>query len=244
MLPCNGPSTVQPRHAPTDEIFLPNCGTPSHDLARTIHSTMPQVIKRFSRLSALDLVARCLFIEARLQGNAAFLSLAAALLVVATKRKNLEAAITAAADGGRTVVALREKYRRELKLELDKLAAGVASIAGDDEALILGAGFFVRNTSRSTEGIPMPLKLRARISEHTGEARLDWGLTQGASIYAIEHNGVSPDDASAWKHVVETTRIKHVISGLASATVHWFRVRAIGTQGRSPWSDVAYTLVR
>ena len=230
--------------APIDETFLPTAVPPGTPWPRTIPPIMSQVIKRFSRLSALDLVARCLFIEARLQGNAPFLSLAPALLVVVAKRKALEDAITAAADGGRTVVAFREKRRRELKLELDKLAAAVASIAGDDEALILGAGFFLRNGARSTEGIPMPLKLRARISEHTGEARLDWGSTLGASIYAIEHNGVSPDDASAWKHVVETTRIKHVIPGLASATVHWFRVRAIGTQGRSPWSDVAYTLVR
>ena len=37
------------------------------------------------------------------------------------------------------MVAVRQKAMRELKLELDKLAAGVASIAGDDEALILGA---------------------------------------------------------------------------------------------------------
>ena len=229
------------RHWPTTFFIQPR--NPRVDLGRTIPTDM-KLIKRFSRLSPLELVARSLFIEARLEGNTPFTSLAPALLVVVAKREALNDAITAADDGGRTVVALRQKAMRELKLELDKLAAGVASIAGDDEALILGAGFYLRSNARSMEGIPMPLKLRARISEHTGEARLDWATTPGASIYVIEHNGVSPDDASAWKQVEETTRIKHVVPGLASAKVHWFRVRAIGTKGRSPWSDVAHTLVR
>jgi hypothetical protein len=205
---------------------------------------MSKLIKRYSRLSARDLVLRSLFIEGRLQGNAVFATLAAMLLEVAAKREALEEAIVLAADGGRTAVALREQRRRELKEALDRLAGVVASIAGTDEELILSAGFYVRNSSRSAEGLAMPLKLRARISEHTGEARLDWATTRGASIYVIEHNGVSPDDASAWKQVGETTRIKHVVSGLASAQVHWFRVRAIGTPGRSPFSDVAHTLVR
>lgn len=187
---------------------------------------------------------RVLIIEARLQGNAAFTTLSALLLEVAEKRQALEEAITAASDGGRTAVALREMRKRELKEVVERLAGGVASIAGDDEELILSAGFFLRSSTRSSEGLPMPLKLRARISEHTGEARLDWATTRGASIYVIEHNGVSPDDAGAWRQVAETTRIKHVVSGLASAQVHWFRVRAIGTKGKSPWSDVAFTLVR
>lgn len=205
---------------------------------------MTYMVRRLSRLSAKDLLLRVLFIEARLQGNAAFATLSALLLEVAEKRQALEEAITAASDGGRTAVALREKRKRELKEVVERLAGGVASIAGDDEELILSAGFFLRSSTRSSEGLPMPLKLRARISDHIGEARLDWATTRGASIYVIEHNGVSPDDASAWKQVAETTRIKHVVSGLASAQVHWFRVRAIGTKGKSPWSDVAFTLVR
>lgn len=205
---------------------------------------MSKIIRRLSRLSAKDLLLRVLFIEARLQGNAAFATLSALLLEVAEKRQALEEAITAASDGGRTAVALREKRKRELKEVVERLAGGVASIAGEDEELILSAGFFLRSSTRSSEGLPMPLKLRARISDHIGEARLDWATTRGASIYVIEHNGVSPDDAGAWKQVAETTRIKHVVSGLASAQVHWFRVRAIGTKGKSPWSDVAFTLVR
>ena len=59
---------------------------------------MAKLIRRLSRLSAKDLLLRILFIEARLQGNAAFATLSALLLEVAEKRQALEEAITAAAD--------------------------------------------------------------------------------------------------------------------------------------------------
>ncbi|MCB0815744.1 MAG: fibronectin type III domain-containing protein, partial [Flavobacteriales bacterium] len=138
----------------------------------------------------------------------------------------------------------REQRRRDLKLALDALAGDVISQSADDPELILSAGFFVRKNSQSSAALPAPLKLRARISEQVGEALLDWGTTRGAAIYVVEHNGVSPDDESAWKQVAETTRIRQIVGGLASAKEHWFRVRAVGTTGRSPWSDVARTLVR
>jgi hypothetical protein len=205
---------------------------------------MSRLVKAIARLNAVQLVARSLFIEERLEDNPAFTTLSPSLAEIATKREALQQAITEAADGGRTVTAQREQRRRELKLALDALAGDVMSQAGDDAEKILGAGFFVRKNSRSLEGLPMPLKLRARISDHVGEARLDWATTKGAALYVVEHNGVSPDDASAWIQVAETTRIRQVVPGLTSAKIHWFRVRAIGTTGRSPWSDVAHTLVR
>lgn len=205
---------------------------------------MTKLVKAIARLNAVQLVARSLFIEERLTGNPAFPTLTPTLAEIATLREALQQAITDAADGGRTVRAKREQRRRALKLALDALAGDVISQAGDDAELILGAGFFVRTNSRSSEGLPAPLKLRARISDQVGDARLDWGTTRGAAIYVVEHNGTSPEDESAWKQVAETTRIRHTVSGLASAKEHWFRVRAIGTNGRSPWSDVARTLVR
>jgi hypothetical protein len=205
---------------------------------------MSRLVKAIARLNAVQLVVRSLFIEERLEDNPAFTTLSPSLAEIATKREALQQAITEAADGGRTVTAQREQRRRELKLALDALAGDVMSQAGDDAEKILGAGFFVRKNSRSLEGLPMPLKLRARISDHVGEARLDWATTKGAALYVVEHNGVSPDDASAWIQVAETTRIRQVVPGLTSAKIHWFRVRAIGTTGRSPWSDVAHTLVR
>ena len=210
----------------------------------TTHSPMTKLVKSIARLNAVQLVARSLFIEERLNNNAAFPTLSPTLAEIATAREALEQAITDAADGGRTATARREQRRRDLKLALDALAGDVISQSADDPELILSAGFFVRKNSQSSAALPAPLKLRARISEQVGEALLDWGTTRGAAIYVVEHNGVSPDDESAWKQVAETTRIRQIVGGLASAKEHWFRVRAVGTTGRSPWSDVARTLVR
>ncbi|HNU56620.1 MAG TPA: fibronectin type III domain-containing protein [Flavobacteriales bacterium] len=205
---------------------------------------MTKLVKAIARLNAVQLVARSLFIEERLTDNPAFPTLSPTLAEIAAKREALQQAITDAADGGRTARVIREQCRRELKLTLDAVGDSVSSLAGGDPKLIRSAGFFERANSRSAEDLPAPLKLRARISEQVGEARLDWGTTRGAAIYVVEQNGASPDEESAWKQVAETTRIRHTVSGLTSAKEHWFRVRAIGTNGRSPWSDVARTLVR
>ncbi len=205
---------------------------------------MTKLVKAIARLNPVQLVARSLFIEQRLQSNPDFPTVSPSLAEIATKREALQQAITEAADGGRTAVAKREQRKQDLKLAIDALAGDVISQAGDDAEKIRGGGFFVRSNSRSQDGLTAPLKLRARISEHVGEARLDWATTRGAALYVVEHNSVSPDDAEAWKQVAETTRIRQVVTGLTSAKEHWFRVRAIGTTGRSPWSDVARTLVR
>jgi hypothetical protein len=200
--------------------------------------------RRFSRLPPLALAARSLVIEQGVGSNLAFSSLAAAILVLTAKRVALEQAISEAADGGRTAIARRRAAQRELYDELNRLADSVSSIAGKDDVLIISVGFFVRSTGNSLMEIPRPLKLRAQLRDHLGEVLLDWATTPGASLYVIQHNGVSPDDAGAWKEVGETTRIRHIVKGLASAKEHWFRVRATGTKGTSPWSDVAHTLVR
>lgn len=205
---------------------------------------MAKLIRRFSRLSPLALVARSLYIEQRLTGNPNFTDLAAAILVVTAKREVLEQAITDAADGGRTAIARRRAAQQEHLSELNRIADRVSSIAGGDEVLIRDGGFFTPAVRNALTEIPPPLKLRARLRDHKGEVLLDWATTPGASLYVIQHNGVSPDDASAWKDVGETTRIRHVVKGLASAQEHWFRVRATGTKGSSPWSDVAHSLVR
>ena len=232
-------------HGPTaDHPFNRRTGVCAWSQSPHHFTTLSKLIKGIARLNAVQLVTRSLFIEERLNNNAAFPTLSPTLAEIATAREALEQAITDAADGGRTATARREQRRRDLKLALDALAGDVISQSADDPELILSAGFFVRKNSQSSAALPAPLKLRARISEQVGEALLDWGTTRGAAIYVVEHNGVSPDDESAWKQVAETTRIRQIVGGLASAKEHWFRVRAVGTTGRSPWSDVARTLVR
>lgn len=205
---------------------------------------MAKLVRRFSRLSALALAARSLVIEQGISGTPEFASLAAAIVTLTAAREALEVAIRDAADGGRTAIARRREAEDELRKVLNSVADSVSSLAGGNEVLIRRAGLFVRSAVNTLTEIPQPLKLRAEIREHKGEALLTWAKAPGASLYVIQHNGVSPDDAGAWKEVGETTRIRHIVRGLASAKEHWFRVRATGSKGSSPWSDVALTLVR
>ncbi|MCB0783525.1 MAG: hypothetical protein KDC02_04720, partial [Flavobacteriales bacterium] len=98
---------------------------------------MTILVKALARLNAVQLVARCLFIEERLTDNTAFPTLTPTLVEIAAKREALQLAITEAADGGRTATAKREQRKRDLKLALDALAGDVISQSADDPELIL-----------------------------------------------------------------------------------------------------------
>ncbi|MCB0787492.1 MAG: hypothetical protein KDC02_25145, partial [Flavobacteriales bacterium] len=83
---------------------------------------MTILVKALARLNAVQLVARSLFIEERLTDNPAFPTVTPTLAEIATKREALQQAITDAADGGRTVNAIKNLRLRELKAALDQLA--------------------------------------------------------------------------------------------------------------------------
>jgi hypothetical protein len=205
---------------------------------------MATLKKGTSRLTPTEMVDKARLVEQRMDGNAAFPNPTPSLTAIATAREALEAAITAAMDGGRTATAIRRHRFKELKQLLDQLAGYVSSIAEGNELAILSCGFEVRRNGPPAAEPAPPKGLEASLSAHPGRAELSWQPVKEALTYHVQVNRVSPDDASAWELVGVTTRSRTSLSGLASARVHWFRVAAIGTKGMGPWSDVAHTLIR
>lgn len=205
---------------------------------------MSQIKKGLARLNATALVARALFIEQRMTGNAAFPDPIPSLADVAAAREALSAAITDAVDGGRTARAIRNARRADLKLLLDQLAGHVASRAEGNELAILSSGFEVRRRNAPIPELFAPVDLRAAMSMHPGRVDLLWNPVRGAVTYHVQVNRSGPEDANAWDLVAVSTKARASVNGLASAKHAWFRVAAIGTAGLSPWSDVAHTLVR
>ncbi|HOP45112.1 MAG TPA: fibronectin type III domain-containing protein [Flavobacteriales bacterium] len=205
---------------------------------------MSRIKKGLSRLGPTAMVAKARYIEQRMTGNPAFPDPAPSLADVGLAREALEAAITAAVDGGRTARAIRNARKDELKLLLDQLAGYVASRAEGNELAILSSGYEVRQTSAPLPEPKAPVDLRAELSAHPGRVDLTWAAPRGAVTYHVQVNRRSPDDQTAWELVGVSTKARFTVTGLESAKTHWFRVAAIGTSGMSPWSDVAHSLVR
>lgn len=205
---------------------------------------MTKIKKNLSRLNATQLVDKSKFIEARMQDNPAFPDPVPALADITTARTTLEAAITAAMDGGRTATAIRRARARELKLLLDQLAGHVASLAEGNALAILGSGFEVRRTATPTSEPAAPTGLDATITAFAGRVDLRWKPVKHAVAYQVHLNRTDPADASAWQLAGISTRTSFRATGLAPASTTWFRVSAVGTAGIGPLSEVAHSLAK
>lgn len=204
---------------------------------------MGQLTKNLSTLNAPQVVDKSKFIEARMKDNPVFPLPEPALAEIAAARTNLEAAMTAAMDGGRTATAIRNARTKELKLLLSQLAGYVASVAEGNTLAILSSGFDVRRTPSPSGELVAPPDLQAEISAFPGRVDLRWKPLKHAVAYQVHLNRTDPADGSAWQLAGICTKAKFKVTGLASGTTTWFRVSAVGTTGVGPVSEVAHSLV-
>lgn len=194
-------------------------------------------------LSALDKVAKCLFIETKLTGNAAFPGAAAFILLLTAARLKLEAAIAATLDGGKAATFAKNEAEAEMDELITQVAGYVVSVAGDNETLILSAGFEVRKQPASIGALPAPTGMVADLTDKPGVIRSDWDPVHGAHEFEVERNDGDPA-VDPWKVIGFTTKSKFEDTGLASGSKHWYRVKARGTAGDSPYSDPAQAMAR
>jgi hypothetical protein len=205
---------------------------------------MTTLITQTARLNATQLVEKCKFIEARMDGNPAFPDPTPKLSEIVAAREALETAITGALDGGRTAVAIRRERQKELKLLLDQLAGYVSSVAEGNALAILSMGFGVKRQGSPVGDLLAPADLQADISSFAGRVDLRWKPVRGAVAYHLYLCRTEPSASATWEQVAVSTRAATKVVGLTSGQTFWFRVAAIGTAGVGPLSEVAHTLVR
>jgi hypothetical protein len=172
-------------------------------------------------------------------GNDDFPTPPAALTELATACVDLESAITAAKDGGRTATAAKRRQVNVVIQVLRILAGNVTTAARGDEMVIRNSGFDVKRTSTPAGELPTPTDLQALISPHRGRIDLTWKSVRGSRLYSVFQSSSELLDEASWVLIGHSTRARYSVTGLNSAKTYWFRVAAIGTLGASPVSDPA-----
>jgi hypothetical protein len=142
----------------------------------------------------------------------------------------------------RQIVQERTIELYDIEKELDKkltlLAAYVESRAKGDINIIHSAGMEVRDDALPL-GIPPKLTiLSVKETSYPGELKLCWEKVRGAKIYNIEFTDNIENDSN-WKLYDSTTKSKEIVINLKSGTKYWFRVQAIGSAGKGPFSEPA-----
>lgn len=126
----------------------------------------------------------------------------------------------------------------ELSALLTQLGNYVQTTSNGDAALIQSAGMETRADSAPITEIDRPSNLSATIGDDDGEIDLDWDNVRGVKSYEVQMS----TDAASWQHGAIATKSKTTVDDLASGTKFWFRVRAIGSNTKSPWSDPAQSV--
>ncbi|MGV9011062.1 MAG: hypothetical protein ACOH13_00565 [Flavobacteriales bacterium] len=205
---------------------------------------MTTIAKNLNGLNATRLVDKSQFVEARIQDNPAFPTPNPTLVELATARAALQVAIIGAMDGGRTAVAIRRGREQDLRLLLNQLAGYVSSLAEGNALAILSSGFDVKRVPSPAGELRAPADLQASISPFVGRVDLRWKPVKHAVAYQVHLNRRDPVDEAAWQLAGVSTKAVFNVTGLATATLTWFRVNAIGTSGTGPLSEVAHSLAK
>lgn len=162
------------------------------------------------------------------------------------------AALLAAAEGFSATILLgnapgaaadRKKARSQLSVLLKRLAHNLVNTSGGDGTKLAHTGFRLRKKYTHHNAPPeAPQDLRAMPTGMRGEVALTCGSPQHKRTFQIEW--AHDPNAGPWRDGGMFSNSRKIrIAGLPRGIDTYFRVRAFGTRGKSPWSDIAAMMV-
>lgn len=126
---------------------------------------------------------------------------------------------------------------------MDALREGINRFAAHADAVYAGntmslqaIGLEVRNPSAPLGPLPMPLNLRSVPGAMEGSIDLDWQPSPiGRPQYFVE---CAESVNGPWRQVYTGRAARTTCGGLTPGAEYFFHVKANGTAGDSPWSDI------
>ncbi|QQS29583.1 MAG: fibronectin type III domain-containing protein [Sphingobacteriales bacterium] len=196
----------------------------------------------FYRLADALLILLVQRIIGMMTGNPNFATPSPTLASVTTLLDNFITACVNAADGGKTLTAIKRQQRALLTAQLRLLASYVENISNNDEAVILSSGFDIYNgpyPPRPVPDAPTNLRLSDGIVSGTIKAKVD--VVNTADVYELRFTTDSFGPEARWTNLpVFLSPTKMTISGLTPGVTVWVQVRCINNRGVSNWSDPAF----
>ena len=146
-----------------------------------------------------------------------------------------QVAMNNAADGGKTLIAIRKDCRRSLIEIMVQFAFYVSQICKGDRAMMLSRGLDLAKESRDAKLLDV-IGILEVTNVNPGEANIVVKTVKGARAFIHQYTTEPPSEATVW--VSETTaHRKHTFTGLKPLATYWFRVIAIGLNGQKTISD-------
>lgn len=195
---------------------------------------MNKILVSFKKNRDSELAKAAYRILSSLKGNANFTD---NVLIQLLEKCLLEfqVAMNNAADGGKTMIAIRKEKRKALIEVLVQLSLYVMHVSNGDRVKLLSSGFDLTKETSTARQLTTIQSLEV-INGNSGEAYLQVSTVKGASAYVHQYSLEQPTATTAWVSETTTSRT-HTFTGLKQLATYWFRVIAIGRNGQSVISE-------
>lgn len=205
-----------------------------------MHMKILRLYLRYYRLSDADLMVFVQRVITGLSGNPAFTNPNPPLAAIVVLLNNFITACNNASDRSITLHAVKRQERNLLIQGMRMLASYVEVNGNNNEAILLGSGFFIysgKNAPRPIPEIPQNLQLSDGIL--TGSVNVKVNIALDAVVYELRYTLDEYGPNSKWIYLPVSTASKMIITGIETGKTIWVQVRSINSKGPSNWSDPA-----
>lgn len=166
-----------------------------------------------------------------------------------TALQNQDTALAEAQFGGIERTATKNANAAIVDDMVRQLRSYVSMVANGDTQVILASGFRHTKTRTSAGDMPQVEDLKQMVTGVSQQLKLKWKPVENSSYYEV---AIQPQDPKAGEgaepaekaYVPHTTQVSSItIDGLQSLTYYHVKVRASGTKGFGPYSEVTIMLV-
>jgi hypothetical protein len=194
----------------------------------------------FKKQSAEQLILAAGAIVTGLTDNPAFPSPTVDLQTLQKAIDELNAAITAQAQGGRAATAEKNNKQAALLRLVRKLKHYVEDNCNDDLAVLLSSGFQAAETTRTRTPLANTAIVGLDFGTNRGEIVLKVKPVRRARVYEVRAAALGADNVPGpWQAAGLFMDSRSItIAGLTPGTTYAFQVRAVGgSTGYSDWSN-------
>ena len=132
-------------------------------------------------------------------------------------------------------VMYRKQAEAGLKIAIKNLASYVDIHAQGDPTKIIGSGFAVRRKPGRSKDVRTPQGLSSQSGHLSGEIKLTWNRDRPGILFLVEMAEFTTD--SDWCLKGYTKKSKYTVGGLIPGHKYQFRLKAIGADKESAYSQ-------
>ena len=191
-------------------------------------------------LNATLLIEKSFRIISKMTGNASFPTPTPSMADLTAATKDLAEAARIASGGDRQAILIRKDKERVVANMLRTLGAYVTVEGNGDGSVLDSSGFELQRLPEPQPPIGRPTGLVTERGAHAGAITVGWKSVKGAMSYVLQVSTVGkPLVEDDWTPALLTTKVKVGFPNMEIGKYFYYRVKAIGRNSESPWSNVS-----